>query len=96
VRTVFASPLGCKAAATAPGASTDQAAPPGHLIVNAGLSVFQPGTTDASSWVVRDAQVSMGFDWSPRTHRRLRPVYTVPTTSSTCCRTVCCSSPATW
>lgn len=74
VRLVFATPLGRKAGALTSGPTL--AAPTAMLTVNGGFSLFDPQTSETSTWKVRDSHFSLGLDWSPRMAGRFRPTYT--------------------
>ncbi len=75
-RLVVATPLGRKSGATGPTAVAARAAPTGMLTLNGGVSIFDPGTGDVGERRIRDAQFSVGVDWSPRTRTTFRPTYT--------------------
>ena len=77
LRVVFATPLGSKSSARATSVAAAATAPTGMLTLNAGVSIFD-GTSDqdATGSQVRDTQVSVGVDWSPRTRTTFRPTYT--------------------
>jgi hypothetical protein len=47
------------------------------LTGNAGVSWFKPATAETPVWRLRDAQFSVGADWSPAAWGALRPTYTV-------------------